>query len=266
MTPHDPQDEPQQQPEAATTAPGADAAAALDSFTALPSLAAAIQQLSTATADPAAFLQPSSSISDAARAAAKALYTYALQSSSGKAQAAGELHVEQPFDVEQIWLQLELSTEPLVKRSRRLLKRVGEEPLLVPPEVGPRRRHLPAHPCGRPTCQTPCMAGSNTAEGREAGSASRSVLELPAPRPRQARRRLRAEQLALTRRGLCRAAGGTQGGRGPGGARRQQQRQRRGGWRGGQQRWGSQLGSAGAGALRCAVGQSVLWAGGTRSR
>ncbi len=109
----------------------------MDAFSSLPALASAVQQLASAAAEPTSFLTPSSSISDAARAAAKALYQYALQS-SGIKQSAGvssEIHVGQPFDAEQIWLQLELNTEPLVKRSKRLLKKVNDETVLVTPEV-----------------------------------------------------------------------------------------------------------------------------------
>ncbi len=118
-------------------APHEATAAQLDGFSSLPALASAVQQLASAASDPTCFLTPSSSISDAARAAVKALYQYALQS-SGMKQSAGissEIHVEQPFDAEQIWLQLELNTEPLVKRSKRLLKKVNEQTVLVSPEI-----------------------------------------------------------------------------------------------------------------------------------
>jgi hypothetical protein len=196
-------EEPQQPgPDAAgAPGPGADAAA-LDAFSALPALAAAIQQLSSATADPTAFLQPSSSISDAARAAAKALYGYALQSSSSKAAPGGELHVEQPFDAEQIWLQLELHTEPLVKRSRRLLKRVGEAPQLVTPEVRAAAACLPA--CRQPQPRLhrrPAAACASCAArlpaaglGRDGGAAQAPGRPPPAGRP-AGRRRLGARSV-----------------------------------------------------------------------
>ena len=39
------------------------------------------------------------------------------------------------FDAEQIWLQLELAAGPALKRARKLLKKAGEEPLLLTPET-----------------------------------------------------------------------------------------------------------------------------------
>jgi hypothetical protein len=52
-------------------------------------------------------------------------------------ELAQSIHVGEGFDAEQIWLQLELLTGPLLKRSRKLLYRLKQQPpdSLVSPEV-----------------------------------------------------------------------------------------------------------------------------------
>ena len=44
------------------------------------------------------------------------------------------LHVE-GFDAEQIWLQLDMASAHFVRRARRLLKKAGNEPELLTPEM-----------------------------------------------------------------------------------------------------------------------------------
>ncbi|KAF8071236.1 ceeh-2 [Scenedesmus sp. PABB004] len=117
-----------------------------------PDLAAAVEALSAAAADPLAFLQPNPGVAQATRAAAKALLAYtATRSAAARAQAAAqagegqageeeqepgeqqqqqqpggaepppELHVGEGFDSEQVWLQLDLQLAPLRRRLRRLV-------------------------------------------------------------------------------------------------------------------------------------------------
>ena len=45
-----------------------------------------------------------------------------------------QLHVE-GFDAEQIWLQLDMASAHVVRRARRLLKKAGNEPELLTPEM-----------------------------------------------------------------------------------------------------------------------------------
>ncbi|KAK9823286.1 hypothetical protein WJX72_001624 [[Myrmecia] bisecta] len=112
---------------------------ALDAFA--PDTAVALAAFGTAASAPTAFVQPSAEVSGLARLAAKALYDYAAAyapaASSSQAAAASalpELHVD-GFDAEQIWLQLELQSGPVLKRARRLLRKLGDEPQLLTPET-----------------------------------------------------------------------------------------------------------------------------------
>ena len=112
------------------------------------STAAAIEAFAAAVeSDPAAFLQPTAELAALAKAAAKALYEYqatlegTLKSSNGAAASDGghaavlpELYVD-GFDAEQIWLQLELAVPPALQRARKLLKKAGQQPQLVTPEM-----------------------------------------------------------------------------------------------------------------------------------
>ena len=112
----------------------------LDAFPS--STAAAVEAFAAAVeADPAAFLQPTAELAGLAKAAAKAMYDYqatcqggAASSGGGSAAALPELYID-GFDAEQIWLQLELAAGPALKRARKLLKKAGEEPLLLTPET-----------------------------------------------------------------------------------------------------------------------------------
>ena len=45
-----------------------------------------------------------------------------------------ELHVD-GFDAEQIWLQLDLASAQLVRRAKRLLKKAGNDPSLLTPDM-----------------------------------------------------------------------------------------------------------------------------------
>ncbi len=123
-----------------------DAAAELDAFEA--GTAAAVEAFADAVeSDPGAFLQPAPELASLAKSAAKALYDYqaavdssaAAAGSKAAAAAAGpgalpELYIE-GFDAEQIWLQLELAAAPALKRARKLLRKVGQEPQLLTPET-----------------------------------------------------------------------------------------------------------------------------------
>lgn len=121
-----------------------DPAAALDAFSA--GTAAAVEAFAVAVeSDPGAFLQPAPELASLAKSAAKALYDYqaAVDSSAAAAgtaaAAAGpgalpELYIE-GFDAEQIWLQMELAAAPALKRARKLLRKVGQEPQLLTPET-----------------------------------------------------------------------------------------------------------------------------------
>lgn len=119
--------------------------AMLDAFP--PGAAAAVEAFASAVeSDPAAFLQPTAELAELAKGAAKALYDYQAafeadtsSSKGGKSAAAAsgalpELYI-QGFDAEQIWLQLELAAGPAFKRARRLLKKAGQEPELLTPEM-----------------------------------------------------------------------------------------------------------------------------------
>lgn len=116
--------------------------AALDAFPA--ATGAAVEAFAAAVeADPAAFLQPSAQLAALAKSATKALYDYqavvdAEAGGSGKRGAAAsqlpELYVE-GFDAEQIWLQLELGAAPALRRARKLLKKVGQQPRLMTEET-----------------------------------------------------------------------------------------------------------------------------------
>jgi hypothetical protein len=69
----------------------------------------------------------------------QALYDLAVAQGSGSGDALAamlpqELYVE-GFDAEQIWLQLEAQSGGALKRARRLLKKAGEEPQLMLPEM-----------------------------------------------------------------------------------------------------------------------------------
>ena len=76
----------------------------------------------------------------------QALYDYtaslaqpaAAASNSQRLQTAQPLmpllHVE-GFDAEQIWLQLDMASAHFVRRARRLLKKAGNEPELLTPEM-----------------------------------------------------------------------------------------------------------------------------------
>ncbi len=72
----------------------------------------------------------------------QALYDLAATEAAGAAAAKGsaggsalqQLYVE-GFDAEQIWLQLEMQSAEALKRARRLLKKAGEVPRLVLPEM-----------------------------------------------------------------------------------------------------------------------------------
>lgn len=139
-------------------------AAILDAFALLPDISDALQQLRQQAPDASAFLQPNAPVSDTARRAAKLLFSHMAEafdstlsshaasaeaSTSGRsskqqpaaAAAAGSglplatLHVDDHFDVEQIWMQLEMQSEPLLKRVKRLMKKIGPEPAIVTPEV-----------------------------------------------------------------------------------------------------------------------------------
>ncbi|EFN57436.1 hypothetical protein CHLNCDRAFT_142905 [Chlorella variabilis] len=112
------------------------------------STAAAIEAFAAAVeSDPAAFLQPTAELAALAKAAAKALYEYqatlegtlkssngAAASDSGHAAVLPELYVD-GFDAEQIWLQLELAVPPALQLARKLLKKAGQQPQLVTPEM-----------------------------------------------------------------------------------------------------------------------------------
>jgi U3 small nucleolar RNA-associated protein MPP10 len=118
---------------------GEEEAAPLDAFPS--STAAAVEAFAAAVeADPAAFLQPTAELAGLAKAAAKALYDYqatcqgGASSSGGSAVALPELYID-GFDAEQIWLQLELAAGPALKRARKLLKKAGEEPMLLTPKT-----------------------------------------------------------------------------------------------------------------------------------
>lgn len=116
--------------------------AALDAFP--PATAAAVEAFTVAIElDPAAFLQPTPQLVELAKGAAKALYDYqaGLQSSNNRSCASSstaavlpELYIE-GFDAEQIWLQLELSAGPALKRMRKLLKKAGQDLELLNPET-----------------------------------------------------------------------------------------------------------------------------------
>lgn len=120
-------------------------AAALDAFSG--GTAAAVEAFAAAVeSDPGAFLQPAPELASLAKSAAKALYDYQAAVDSGAAAAGGgaaaaaspgalpELYIE-GFDAEQIWLQLELAAGPALKRARKLLRKVGQEPQLLTPET-----------------------------------------------------------------------------------------------------------------------------------
>ncbi|PRW59087.1 U3 small nucleolar ribonucleo MPP10-like isoform X1 [Chlorella sorokiniana] len=126
-----------------------DTAAALDAFS--DGTAAAVEAFAAAVeSDPGAFLQPAPELASLAKSAAKALYDYqaAVDSSAAAAGGAGaaaaaaaagpgalpELYID-GFDAEQIWLQLELAAAPALKRARKLLRKVGQEPQLLTPET-----------------------------------------------------------------------------------------------------------------------------------
>lgn len=65
----------------------------------------------------------------------QALFDYGAGAAPSKnAQALQELYVE-GMDPEQIWLQLELQAEPLLKRTRRLMRKIGPNPTLLTPEM-----------------------------------------------------------------------------------------------------------------------------------
>ncbi|KAL3145791.1 hypothetical protein ABBQ38_015168 [Trebouxia sp. C0009 RCD-2024] len=115
----------------------------LDSFD--EDLAQPIEALNAAVNSATAFLQPSEQLSAVARAAARALYSYATSTSAANAPAdrpaaaaslamLPELHVE-GFDAEQVWLQLDMASAQLVRRAKRLLKKAGPEPSLLTPET-----------------------------------------------------------------------------------------------------------------------------------
>lgn len=115
----------------------------LDSFE--EDLAQPIKALNAAVSSATAFLQPSEELSTLARAAARALYSYATSSSAANTHAdrptaaaslamLPELHVE-GFDAEQVWLQLDMASAQLVRRAERLLKKAGPEPSLLTPET-----------------------------------------------------------------------------------------------------------------------------------
>ena len=78
--------------------------------------------------------------------------TETAAASTGKSTARPilpQLYVE-GFDAEQIWLQLEMQSEGALKRARRLFRKAGEVPRLVPPEMeealdGKRRVHHPLY-------------------------------------------------------------------------------------------------------------------------
>ncbi|KAL3156038.1 hypothetical protein ABBQ32_013026 [Trebouxia sp. C0010 RCD-2024] len=115
----------------------------LDSF--YEDLAQPVEALNAAVNSATAFLQPSEQLSALARAAARALFSYATSTSAANAPAdrpaaaatlamLPELHVE-GFDAEQVWLQLDMASAQLVRRAKRLLKKAGPEPSLLTPET-----------------------------------------------------------------------------------------------------------------------------------
>ena len=79
--------------------------------------------------------QPPAANADGASAAAAQLA--AADNDSADDELAQSIHVEDGFDAEQVWLQLELLTGPLLRRSRKLLNRLKQQPpdALVPAEV-----------------------------------------------------------------------------------------------------------------------------------
>ena len=71
--------------------------------------------------------------------AGRRIYDFRRAASGAAPAAAGpgalpELYIE-GFDAEQIWLQLELAAGPALKRARKLLRKVGQEPQLLTPET-----------------------------------------------------------------------------------------------------------------------------------
>lgn len=127
---------------AATTRPVSEA---LDDFSSIPELVTMLQQLNEHTADPTAFLRPSDRISHAARHTAKGLLDYVMHamsdagahdkehatsaasaSSTAALTASSQLHVSEGFDAEQVWLQLDMQTAPLLGRVKRLIKNVQD--------------------------------------------------------------------------------------------------------------------------------------------
>ena len=137
--------DPQQQPAGSGSEGGSEdeeeGGSPLDAFPA--GTAAAVEAFAAAVeADPAALLQPVPELAALAKSAAKALYDYQAALDSSSAAAPGpagpavlpELYIE-GFDAEQIWLQLELAAAPALKRARKLLRKVGEQPQLLTPET-----------------------------------------------------------------------------------------------------------------------------------
>eukprot|EP00271_Cylindrocystis_brebissonii_P007026 TRINITY_DN2010_c0_g1_i1.p1 TRINITY_DN2010_c0_g1~~TRINITY_DN2010_c0_g1_i1.p1 ORF type:complete len:700 (+),score=221.94 TRINITY_DN2010_c0_g1_i1:72-2102(+) len=98
----------------------------------LPSWTGPLEKLSSAQS--VDFLRPSSALSDAARAAAKALFSRAARNSAILAASSGEgggghlseLYVE-GFDPEQIWLQLELNLSPVLSRVARQVSKISKQ-------------------------------------------------------------------------------------------------------------------------------------------
>lgn len=79
----------------------------------------------------------------------------AAEREGGKEAAAAaelpeELYVD-GFDAEQIWLQLEAHCGAALKRARRLLRKAGEEPSLMLPEMEEALDGALAGPCVHPS-------------------------------------------------------------------------------------------------------------------
>jgi U3 small nucleolar RNA-associated protein MPP10 len=91
------------------------------------------------TNDPACILQGNEDVAQLARAAAKEIFDYASQHADNDNNIADasllpELYVD-GFDAEQIWLQIDLQSGPLIKKARKLLKKVGPNASLLTEET-----------------------------------------------------------------------------------------------------------------------------------
>ncbi|CAK0787054.1 hypothetical protein CVIRNUC_010270 [Coccomyxa viridis] len=96
---------------------------------------AAVDALQEAVTEPAAFLRPSSEISELARQAARALYAIAVADALPTGEGTlPELYIE-AMDAEQIWLQLDMQLAGALKRARRLMRKAGDVEQLINPDM-----------------------------------------------------------------------------------------------------------------------------------